>query len=243
MRPADGPVLVAGASGGTGKLIVDRLLAEGYRVRGLTRDATRAQASVNADVKWIAGDVREAGTLPAAMAGAAAVLSAVGAREPTGENRPEKVDWEGVRNLIDAAKAAGVAHFVLESSCNVTIPSHPFNTLFNGLLLWKFKAEQHLRASGVPFTIVRPPQLLDEPGGVKGVRLQQGDIGGPGQIARADVAAVMVAALREPAALGKTFEIFGDAALPANGWQAQLATLKDNCFDRASCGLPPAQKG
>jgi uncharacterized protein YbjT (DUF2867 family) len=231
-------VLVAGASGGTGKLIVAALLAEGYRVRGLTRDPARARAA-NPAIEWIVGDVKDAASLGPAMAGVTAVMSAVGAREPQGENRPEKIDWEGVRNLIDAAKAAGVRHFVLESSCNVTIPEHNFNKIFNGLLLWKLKSEDYLRASGLDFTIVRPPQLLDEPGGVKGIRLQQGDLGGPGQIARADVAAVMVAALADPTARNTTFEIFGDAALPANEWRKGLAKLRPNCFDRPSCGLPP----
>lgn len=232
-------VLVAGATGATGKHIAAALLRDGFRVRGLTRDPAKAAQAFTSQLEWVKGDVRDAASLPAAVAGVSAVLCAVGAREPQGDNNPEKVDYEGVRNLIDAAKQAGVTHFILESSCNVTIPEHNFNKIFNGLLLWKMKAEDHLRASGVPFTIVRPPQLLDEAGGTKGIRIQQGDVGGPGQIARADVAEVMVAALHGTAALNKTFEIFGDASLPVNGWRQQLATLKPNCFDRATCGLPP----
>jgi len=232
-------ILVAGASGATGKLIVAALLNEGYAVRGMSRDPARAAKAGGAKIQWVKADVRDAASLPAAVKGAGAVLCAVGAREPQGDNSPEKVDFEGVRNLIDAAKAAGVGHFILESSCNVTIPEHNFNKIFNGLLLWKMKAEDHLRASGLGFTIVRPPQLLDEPGGVKGVRIQQGDVGGPGQIARADVAAVMVAALSEPAMINTTFEIFGAATLPVNGWRKSLNLLKRNCFDRPSCGLPP----
>jgi len=231
-------ILVAGASGATGKLISAALLNEGYTVRGLTRDPAKA-AGNGLKIQWVKGDVRDTASLPAAVKGAGAVMCAVGAREPTGDNSPEKVDYEGVRNLIDAAKAAAAAHFILESSCNVTIPEHNFNKIFNGLLLWKMKAEDHLRASGLGFTIVRPPQLLDEPGGVKGIRIQQGDVGGPGQIARADVAAVMVAALNEPAMMNTTFEIFGAATLPVNGWRKSLNLLKRNCFNRASCSLPP----
>jgi uncharacterized protein YbjT (DUF2867 family) len=231
-------ILVAGASGATGRLICDELLAQGYRVRGLTRDTSRA-AKANPRVTWVRGDVRDAATLSAAAKGAGIVMCAVGAREPQGDNSPEKVDFEGVRNLIDAAKAAGVAHFILESSCNVTIPEHNFNKIFNGLLLWKMKAEEHLRASGLGFTIVRPPQLLDIPGGVIGIRVQQGDVGGPGQISRADVATVMVTAITEPAMKNTTFEIFGATSLPVNGWRKALSLLKPKCFDRASCGLPP----
>ncbi len=231
-------VLVAGASGATGKQIVAALVKHGYRVRGLTRDPAMAAKAGGPQIEWVKGDVRDAATLPTALKGVGAVMCAVGAREPQGDNSPEKVDYEGVRNLIDASKAAGVAHFVVESSCNVTIPEHNFNKIFNGLLLWKMKAEDHLRASGVAFTIVRPPQLLDEPGGIKGIRIQQGDVGGAGQIARADVAAVMVAALSEPAMRNTTFEIFGAATLPVDGWRKALYLLKPNCFDRATCNLP-----
>ncbi len=232
-------VLVAGASGATGKLVAAALVQEGYRVRGLTRDPVKAAKSGGPKIAWVNGDVRDASSLPAACQGAGVIMCCVGAREPQGDNNPEKVDFEGVRNLIDAAKAGGVGHFILESSCNVTIASHPFNKLFNGLLLWKMKAEDHLRASGLAFTIVRPPQLLDEPGGIKGIRIQQGDVGGPGQIARADVARVMAAALAEPAMRNMTFEVFGAASLPVDGWRKSLYLLKPNCFDRASCGLPP----
>jgi uncharacterized protein YbjT (DUF2867 family) len=231
-------VVVAGASGATGRLICDQLLSQGYLVRGLTRDVRRA-AKTNQRVTWVRGDVRDAASLPAAIKGAAVMMCAVGAREPQGDNSPEKVDYEGVRNLIDAAKAGGVAHLILESSCNVTIPEHNFNKIFNGLLLWKMKAEDYLRASGVGFTIVRPPQLLDIPGGVIGIRVQQGDVGGPGQISRADVATVMVAAVTEPAMENTTLEIFGASSLPVDGWRKTLHLLKPKCFDRASCGLPP----
>jgi uncharacterized protein YbjT (DUF2867 family) len=232
-------ILVAGASGATGKLIAGILVNEGYAVRGLSRDPARATKAATPKMQWVKADVRDVKSLSGAVKGVGAVMCAVGAREPTGDNSPEKVDYEGVRNLIDAAKTAGAAHFILESSCNVTIPEHNFNKIFNGLLLWKMKAEDHLRASGLGFTIVRPPQLLDEPGGAKGIRIQQGDVGGPGQIARADVAAVMAVALNEPAMMNTTFEIFGAANLPVNGWRKSLNLLKRNCFDRASCGLPP----
>jgi uncharacterized protein YbjT (DUF2867 family) len=228
-------VLVAGASGATGKLIVSALITQGYRVRGLSRNPTKASGQ---KIEWVKGDVRDGASLTAAVKGVGAVMCAVGAREPQGDNSPEKVDYEGVRNLIDAAKVAGVGNFVLESSCNVTIPEHNFNKIFNGLLLWKMKAEDHLRASGMTYTIVRPPQLLDEPGGVKGIRIQQGDVGGPGQIARADVASVMIAAHSEAAMRNTTFEIFGAASLPVDGWRKSLYVLKPKCFDRASCGLP-----
>jgi uncharacterized protein YbjT (DUF2867 family) len=88
----------------------------------------------------------------------------------------------------------------------VTQEDHILNKMFDNVLDWKFRGEEALRASGVPYTIVRPGGLTDEPGGRRSVVFRQGDEGA-GTIPRADVARVCVAALGSVAALNKTFEI------------------------------------
>jgi uncharacterized protein YbjT (DUF2867 family) len=219
-------VLVAGASGGTGRLLVERLLADGLTVRGLTRDPDEARERTGLDIEWVAGDVRDPVSLARVFAGVEYVQCAVGAREPFGANRPEMVDYKGVTHLVDAAKAAGsVKRFVLLSSANVTIVGHPFNAGFNNLLIWKYLGEDHLRRSGLEYAIVRPPQLLDEAGGIAGIRLQQGDPGGPGQMPRADLADVMIEAMTSPHTRNATFEIFRDTDLPPGGWRDRLTDL------------------
>jgi uncharacterized protein YbjT (DUF2867 family) len=160
-------------------------------------------------VRYFPGDVREPDTLAAPFRGAELVISALGSntkRDP--ENLPEFIDYGGVQALAAAARAAGVRHFVLVSSMGVTDPDHRMNALFDDLMVWKLRGEDALRASSVPYTIVRPGVLTNEPGGARGLELMQGDPkGAEGSIARADLAAVCVAALGLREAQEKTFEI------------------------------------
>ena len=138
---------------------------------------------------------------------------AIGGTERSGPNSPEFVDFGGVKNLTNAARAAGVRQIVLESSMGVGsgggLLGMFLNLLSGDALKWKAQGEAYLRSSGVPYTIIRPGGLTNDPAGQVGIVFQQGDQGS-GRIGRGDVAAVMIAALDNPAALGKTFEVFSD---------------------------------
>jgi uncharacterized protein YbjT (DUF2867 family) len=68
---------------------------------------------------------------------------------------PRTVDWEGNRNLIRAAKAAGVEHFILLSVCQAAA-DHPIE-----LFRMKYRAEEELRASGLAWTIIRPTAYME----------------------------------------------------------------------------------
>jgi uncharacterized protein YbjT (DUF2867 family) len=161
------------------------------------------------------------------MAGVDFVQCAVGAREPFGPNRPEIVEYQGVTHLVDAAKEAGtVKRFVLLSSSNITIVGHGLNKGFNNLLIWKYLGEDYLRRSELSYAVVRPPQLLDEPGFVTGIRLQQGDPGGPGQIPREDLAAVMIEVMTSAHTLNTTFETVRDPSRPTMAWHTELVELE-----------------
>ena len=74
----------------------------------------------------------------------------------------------------------------------------------------KWAGEAKLRAAGVPYTIVRPGGLTDGPAGAAALVAAQGDKTA-GRVARADVAAVAVAALTAPEAVGVTLELASDA--------------------------------
>ena len=82
-------VLVAGATGQTGRLIVSKLLASGYEVRALVRDEAKARQLLGDKVEIVQGDIKDPATLAAAFAGTDAVISAVGARGAKGPDRPE----------------------------------------------------------------------------------------------------------------------------------------------------------
>jgi uncharacterized protein YbjT (DUF2867 family) len=229
---AAGPsiVLVAGGTGRTGREVMDQLRRDPrFAVRGLARNPGGIPKAAGGEYAWVQGDVTRPETLGPALKGVTLVICAIGATERSGPNGPEFVDYGGVRNLADAARAAGVRHFVLESSIGVGsgggVLGMFLNLLSGDALRWKAKGEASLRASGVPYTIVRPGGLVDEPGGQVGLRLVQGDEES-GRIARADVAAVMIAALDNPAALGKTFEVFSDQAVPLQAWRGEFGFLK-----------------
>ena len=217
-------VLVAGATGRTGQQLVRELTAAGFTVRALVRDPASARKVLGDGVEYATGDVRQRPTLDAALQGVRYAISAIGATRKDPANSPEFVDFQGVQNLANAAAAAKIAQLVIVSSAGVTQKDHMLNKMFDNVLLWKAKGEAAVRASGVPYTIVRPGGLTDKPGGQSGVRLEQGDRG-TGLIPRADVARVCVAALQSPEARNRTFEVFSAQTPPDVDWNAVFGKL------------------
>jgi uncharacterized protein YbjT (DUF2867 family) len=197
--------LVAGATGALGQQIVSRLLRQNKHVRALVRDKVKGRALLGENLELAQGDLRQIDTLHEAVRSVSTVICVVGTRTVEGANNPQAVDYEGVRNLATAAKAAGVQHFILISSLGVTHEDHPLNTM-GRVLEWKKKGEDALRASGLTYTIIRPGGLTDEPGGQRALKLDQGDKIS-GHISRADTADVSLQALNNPRARNATFEV------------------------------------
>jgi uncharacterized protein YbjT (DUF2867 family) len=131
---------------------------------------------------------------------------------------PYNVDWLGARNQIDAAKKAGIKHFVFLSSMGGSQPENFLNTigrvegneLSGNILLWKRKAEEHLIASGMQYTILHPGGLTDKIGGereiVSGVddELLKEKVR---SIPRDDVAEVCVQSMLEDGANNKAIDL------------------------------------
>jgi uncharacterized protein YbjT (DUF2867 family) len=220
-----GLVLVAGATGRTGRLVVKTLLEKNYQVRAFVRDVKRATELLGPNVEYIKGDVRNIDSIGPAMQGVARIISAVGAFGKEANNGPEDVDYGGVKNLVNAASAANIDQFVLISSTGVTNEDHILNKKYDNILIWKFKGEEVLRKSGVAYTIVRPGGLTDDEGGRQEVLFKQGDTG-QGLVTRADVAQVCVAALEIPEARNKTLEIINGNNPPSKDWQTLFSVLK-----------------
>jgi len=134
-------ILIAGGTGRLGRLLVHRLANRGLPVQVLTRDPARA-AGLPAEV--VVGDVRR----PLAFGQVDVVVSAVHGFAGPGRVTPESVDRDGNAHLVDAAREAGADVVML--SVQGAAADHP-------MLLHRMKhaAEEHLRASGTPWTIVR----------------------------------------------------------------------------------------
>jgi uncharacterized protein YbjT (DUF2867 family) len=197
--------LVVGATGQTGRRIVEQLVARQIPVRALVRDRARAQEILPAAAELVVGNVLEPETLKSAIADSTVILSATGAAPSFNPFGPYQVDYEGTKNLVDAAKAAQVQHFVMVSSLCVSQFFHPLN-LFWLILVWKQQAEQYLQRSGLVYTIVRP-------GGLKNtderppIVMSKADTLFEGSISRDQVAQVCIEALSQKAARDKIVEI------------------------------------
>jgi uncharacterized protein YbjT (DUF2867 family) len=125
------------------------------------------------------------------------------------------------------------------TSINVTRPD---NGGYQGLLDWKRRSERLLRASKLPYTIVRPGWFQPRRDG-DGLLLRQGDTGS-GSVSREQTADVLVRSLVSDAAVGKTFELFAvEGSTPAD-WDTLFATTDpdtpgslDAVHDRATLPL------
>ncbi len=219
-------VLVAGASGRTGKHAVAYLRERGIPVRALTRDPERARTNVAADYDWVRGDVGDPQSLDAALQGVTHIIGAMGSSSRDPSNSPESVDHLGVVNLTEAAKRAGVKHVILISAMGVTRTDAMEPGHMRNLLALKLKGEDHLRASGVNYTVIRPGGLDTSPAGEDGLAISQGDGGGQGMLSRQDLARVAIECLTNPAALNKTFEITGSKPGDPDAWREDLRGLQ-----------------
>lgn len=197
-------VLVVGASGGTGRFIIGQLQEQGYEVVPTSRNPERAAEAADGSFTWRRLDLTSQESVDAAVRDVDFVITAHGATEAQGPNDPEQVDWIGTRRLIDAARQIGVRHYVMISAASAGNPDSPLNERFGNVLVWKGRAEDYLRESGLTYTIVRGPGLRDNPGGQKPVILEQGG-SGRRLMEREDLATVTVATLNNESAFGKTF--------------------------------------
>jgi uncharacterized protein YbjT (DUF2867 family) len=221
-------VVVAGATGRTGKVVVQLLLAQGAKVRGFSRKVEEARAAVPG-VEWVTADVRDPKSLEGIAKGADRMVIALGSnsfRDPS--NKPEEVDDGGVARLAALAKAANLKHVVLVSSAGVTRAQpgeERFAKLMYGVMTAKLRGEDALRRSGVPYTVLRPVGLWDKPPGEYGISLVPGDPAISAMISRSDVAAVAVHALVDPAARNKTVVILNAAQPQVDGWKSAFAAV------------------
>jgi len=197
--------LIAGATGKTGQIIVNKLIERGLKPRILVRDKDLAENLFGEKVDLYVGDVRQPETLMPAMDGVDIVISAIGTRTPVGKNCPKRVDYQGVANLVQSAKASHVHRFILISSISVTHANHPMNC-FGKILDWKLEGENVLRESGLSYAIVRPGGLVDGSENQKLLIFDQGD-NILGTISRAALAETCLCAADFPNNLHLTFEV------------------------------------
>ena len=244
-------ILVAGATGGVGQLVVAKLLAKDLKVRALTRNKDKAESMFDDRVEAVEGDIRYPHTLTEATKEIDYIICCTGTTafpstrwnfanlfQPS--NGPKEVDGEGVKNLVLAAPSE-LKRFVFVSSCGVfRKDSFPFNILNAfGVLDAKLMGETAITASHFPYTIIRPARLIDGPytsydlntllraktDGKKDIVIEMGD-NLNGETSRIDVANVCVESLFYETTANKDFSIINSGERPNTiDWSKLFSSL------------------
>jgi uncharacterized protein YbjT (DUF2867 family) len=205
-------ILVVGATGNLGGAVTRMLLAQGQPIRILARSQSNYQPHADAGAQVVLGDLKQRGSLDAACQGADIAITTANSAARGGMDTAQTVDLEGNRNLIDAAKAAGIRQFIFVSVLAAD-PNSPIP-----LLQAKGKTEDYLRASGIPYTIIAPNGYMEVVlGGVVGMPAMMGQpvtiVGGGRRkhsfISAGDVAAFILAAIGNPAAINQKLLLGG----------------------------------
>ena len=207
-----GKIVVLGAGGKTGKLIVQKLQDSGVPVAATSRTTTNT-------------DVTKIESLESAIKGASAVIFAASASSKGGT--AEKVDYLGVENTAKECVRLKVPRLVVISSAAVTRPSSlgfKITNLFGKIMEYKLQGEDALRAvygsdPSLSYTIIRPGGLQDGDAlGVSKLEINQGDAVA-GEIRRADVAeSAIAAAISKKIPSNTIFEIYNkEGAGPLEG--------------------------
>jgi uncharacterized protein YbjT (DUF2867 family) len=201
-------VLVIGATGGTGRQLVQQALAQGHQVTAFVRDPSKLQIE-HANLRVMKGDVLDYASVESAMRGQSAVLSALGHKRFF---YPNKIQSNGMRNILRAMKACDVPRLICETALGIGnsvgrlgLP-HTFFILPLVLpfYMWdKLRQEQLIAASDRDWVIVRPGVLTN--GEALGSYRHGPKVGSylwPVKISRADVADFMLKQLTDDAYIG-----------------------------------------
>jgi putative NADH-flavin reductase len=160
-------IVMLGATGRTGRLVVEEALRRGHGVRAVVRDPATAALPAGVDLR--AGDARDAAVLKAAVTGADAVVSALGPRKGD-----RTLHSDVARVLVDVLREAGVKRFVGISGAGIDVPgdrksrrdrivSFLIQRLGGAAVADKPREHAVWAGSGLDWTLVRPPRLTDDP--------------------------------------------------------------------------------
>jgi len=220
-------VLVVGATGSIGSLVVDEVLRQGHAVRALVRKSSKKD-QLPREAQAVTGDVTWPDTLSPAVDGADAVVVTLGS-DGAGKAGAESIDYGGVRNVLQALGSRTV-RLALMTSIGVTNRTGDYNGKTEAHD-WKRRSERLVRASGLPYTIVRPGWFYYNAPDQHRLVLLQGDKrqagdSSDGVIARRQIAQVLVHSLNSPQALRKTFELIAAKGPVQEDFDALFAPLE-----------------
>jgi len=191
-------ILVAGANGTTGRIIVNLLKeSENYKPIAMVRKQEQKDHFEKENVSTVLADLEK--DLSHAVKNTNKVIFAAG----SGGKKVIEVDQEGAKRLTDAAKQAGIEKFIMLSSMGADNPS--VSDDLEDYLRAKQNADEYLKSSGLDYTIVRPGSLTDT-GSTGKIQLKE-KLEKQGSISRADVAKTLVEVLENEVKKNQVFEI------------------------------------
>ena len=219
-------ILVTGATGFIGPHVVQRLVDDGHVVRVL--EHTAGSSATLPSQEAVEGSMTDPASLRRAVDGQEAVVHLVGILS----GKPEEVRnvmEKGTRDLLEAARDAGVQRFVLMSALGVTEETKDLVPYYGA----KWQMEQDVKASGLEHVIFRPSFVFGSEGGALGQFKKIAKLApvtpipGPGTqriqpIWIDDVAAYFAAAIEKPEAANRTFELGGPDVVTWNEFWSRL---------------------
>lgn len=202
-------LLIFGATGGTGRALVEQALEQGHTVTALVRNPS-ALVTKHENLTIAKGNVLDYDAVEAAIKGQDAVLSALGTKVLT----KNTILSDGTKNIIRAMEKLGVKRFICESSLGVSDSKGQSGFLYNYILIPLFLRnifadkevqERYIKDSILDWIIVRPAELTNAPRtGIYRSGFGPMDESITAKIARADVAEFMLKQLTESTYLRKT---------------------------------------
>lgn len=150
-------ILLTGSTGFVGGHLLKRLLASGEKIRCLVRSQRIGLERLRGlPVETASGDLLDPAALLRALEGVDGVIHLAGILWEQGEQRFDRVNAEGTKTLVEVAQEAGIRR-VIYLSCLWAHPDPAFPFAFS-----KWKGEEAVKGSGLPFTILRPSVIFGE---------------------------------------------------------------------------------
>ena len=231
-------VAIFGGSGFVGSFLVDALIAAGHEPSLMVRLGSERKVKQAERCRLVAGNLSSTTAIDATLENCDAVIYSVGIlkESPKQGITFEELQYNGVVRVAESAKTRGISRFLLMSANGAKSTGTPYQET-------KFRAEEHVRASGFDVTIFRPSVIFGEPRGRMeiGTQLYAEMISPPipavgfftgwrpyrGAVAMSpvhveDVAQAFVTALRESSTIGKTYVLGGPEVL---SWAEMLRRI------------------
>jgi len=204
-------VFIAGANGQIGQHLLQEMANSDHEARALIRHPDQGpDLQQLGATETVVGDLEH--DCSEAMRGCDAVIFTAGSGPHTGPDKTIDVDQDGAIRLVDTARAMGIKRFIMVSTMRAEEPEKGPEKLQHYLRA-KRNADEHLKNSGLNYTIVRPGRLTDEDGSGKvalSARLEEF-----GEIPRQDVARVLMAVLDSDNTKDAVFDVVsGDTPVP-----------------------------